>query len=287
MEKLDPSSQTDGLTRMAIPAIVLGLLGLASPGLVAPARCDTVFIDTAPMEPTQVTQSQKQKATEAAGGPVEVFPKSRFGQQPMRVDPGVDQGFVSREVRQMDESEDDTGPASPRSGGARSPASETGGASAPEPGPGMSAVMGSPPRRAISFPPDPDPDAGANLADTIAQRGVQEVSLIAGDLGFFPRTLFVSRDVPVRLFVTGASRSTLCFMMDSFQIRRQIRSSKIEEITFTPGTSGRYRFYCPINGMEGSLIVKELSTASEVRGPNEASAPVSVPAPEMAASTAR
>ena len=91
-------------------------------------------------------------------------------------------------------------------------------------------------------------------------KGVQEVALIAGDLGFFPKTVFVARDVPVRLFVTGASKNTLCIMMDSFQVRKQVRSQHIEEITFTPNEPGSYRFYCPVNGMEGTLVVKEFSS---------------------------
>jgi plastocyanin domain-containing protein len=51
-------------------------------------------------------------------------------------------------------------------------------------------------------------------------------------------------------------------MMDSFQIRKQIQSQRIEEISFTPTMSGQFRFYCPVNGMEGTLFVKELSTFS-------------------------
>src|SRR5262249_37712162 len=74
--------------------------------------------------------------------------------------------------------------------------------------------------------------------------------------------LFVVRDMPVRLYVTGASRNTLCIMMDSFQVRKQVRSQRIEEIVFTPATPGKYRFYCPVNGMEGTLIVKELTTGT-------------------------
>ena len=50
-------------------------------------------------------------------------------------------------------------------------------------------------------------------------------------------------------------------MMDSFQVRKQVRAQKIEEITFTPSTPGQYRFYCPVNGMEGTMIVKELASA--------------------------
>ncbi|NDC78523.1 MAG: hypothetical protein EBZ67_11725 [Chitinophagia bacterium] len=89
------------------------------------------------------------------------------------------------------------------------------------------------------------------------RKGVQEVAVIAGDLGYFPKTIFVNRDVPVRLFVTGSSKSTLCLLMDQFQIRKQVRSQQIEEITFTPDQAGKFRFYCPINGMEGQLVVRE------------------------------
>lgn len=93
-------------------------------------------------------------------------------------------------------------------------------------------------------------------------KGVQEVALIAGDLGFFPKTVFVTRDIPVRMFVTGASRDTLCIMMDSFHVRKQVRANEIEEIQFTPTTPGKYRFYCPVNGMEGTMVVRELASRS-------------------------
>jgi plastocyanin domain-containing protein len=97
-------------------------------------------------------------------------------------------------------------------------------------------------------------------AHAIRRKGVQEIAVIAGDSGFFPKTVFVTRDIPVRLYVTGASKNTLCLMMDSFQVRKQIRSQKIEEISFTPGIPGKYRFHCPVNGMEGNLIVRELAS---------------------------
>lgn len=101
------------------------------------------------------------------------------------------------------------------------------------------------------------------VSDPVARRkGIQEVSIIAGDLGFFPKTIFVSRDVPVRLFVTGASKGSLCIMMDSFNVRKQVRANKIEEITFVPNQPGTYRYYCPVNGSEGTMVVKELTTAT-------------------------
>lgn len=105
------------------------------------------------------------------------------------------------------------------------------------------------------------------VADPIARRkGIQEVSIIAGDLGFFPKTIFVSRDVPVRLYVTGASKGSLCIMMDTFNVRKQVHPSKIEEITFVPTQPGTYRFYCPVNGSEGTMVVKELTTATPGEG---------------------
>jgi heme/copper-type cytochrome/quinol oxidase subunit 2 len=105
------------------------------------------------------------------------------------------------------------------------------------------------------------------VQDPIARRkGIQEVSIIAGDLGFFPKTIFVSRDVPVRLFVTGASKASLCIMMDSFNVRKQVRANKIEEITFVPNQPGTFRFYCPVNGSEGMMVVKELTTATPGEG---------------------
>ncbi len=101
------------------------------------------------------------------------------------------------------------------------------------------------------------------ITSQIQRKGVQEVGVIAGELGFFPKTIFVSRDVPVRMYVTGAAKNTLCLMMDSFQVKKQVRAQRIEEITFTPNVPGKYRFYCPVNGSEGTLIVRELTSSNE------------------------
>jgi hypothetical protein len=90
------------------------------------------------------------------------------------------------------------------------------------------------------------------------RKAVQEVSVIVTDLGFFPSTLFVTQGIPVRLYVTGASKKSQCIMMDAFGVRRQIQNQKIEEITFTPEESGTFAFSCPMNGARGALLVKEL-----------------------------
>ncbi|MBU6376150.1 MAG: cupredoxin domain-containing protein [Bdellovibrionales bacterium] len=98
---------------------------------------------------------------------------------------------------------------------------------------------------------------------TVRRNGVQEIAVIAGDLGFFPRTVFVTQDIPVRLFVTGASKNALCIMMDSFNVRKQIRSQTIEEVSFTPDRPGKFRFYCPVNGAEGFIVVREFGRGEE------------------------
>jgi len=180
------------------------------------------------------------------GEAVEIYPESRFGQPAPRVNTGLDPSYVSRAVTEWDEGES----RSPASSARRSPA-----VLVQEDSLGKSRYT--PSVRSIELPEDRKSDFDRVVG---RRKGVQEVALIAGDLGFFPKTVFVTRDVPVRMFVTGASRNALCIMMDSFQVRKQVRSQKIEEITFTPNQPGKYRFYCPVNGMEGTLIVKEFSS---------------------------
>ena len=97
----------------------------------------------------------------------------------------------------------------------------------------------------------------------LSARGVQEVGLVASDLGYFPKVLFLTRNIPVRLFITAASKGVLCFMMDDFQIRKQIRTGEIEEITFTPVEPGKYRFHCPMNSMEGTFVVRDTDPTAQ------------------------
>ena len=64
--------------------------------------------------------------------------------------------------------------------------------------------------------------------------GIQEIALIADQLGYFPKTIFVTRNIPVRLFVTSSTQKPLCIIMDGFNVKRQISSKKVQEIQFTP-----------------------------------------------------
>jgi hypothetical protein len=95
-------------------------------------------------------------------------------------------------------------------------------------------------------------------------RAVQEVAVIANDTGFYPSTVFLTRGIDTRVFITGASKKSQCFMADSFGIRRQVRSQRVEEVTFTPDRSGTFTFHCPMNGAHGRFVVKELEFQARV-----------------------
>jgi plastocyanin len=173
------------------------------------------------------------------------YPTSTFGAPPAH---GMSSGFASRQTEDMDQDQNSDG---------TSPNHVGRGIASVGQNPNSGPDLGNAQRVVISQ------SSESRTASEMSRKGVQEVAIIASDLGYFPKTVFVSRDVPVRLFVTGSSKNTLCIMMDTFQVRKQIRSQKIEEITFTPSAPGKYRFYCPVNGMEGSLVVKELTTDSK------------------------
>ncbi len=187
--------------------------------------------------------------------PNETYPESRFGKDPSNPDigfsPTISQGFVSQAVEEMDQS--DRRPAGLEFSKNTEATTTTTQASGHEPKPTPQQVEAV--REMLSTNDGPTERTQAAI-----HKGIQEVAVIASDHGYFPKTIFVSRDVPVRLFVTGASKNTLCFMMDSFQVRRQVRAQKIEEITFTPSMPGKYRFFCPVNGMEGTVVVRELTS---------------------------
>jgi hypothetical protein len=201
------------------------------------------------------------------------YPESRFGQPPPKVDTGIGPSYVKHAVSELDPIRDEEGQPIAQPVSRRPAGLEYSSQAQTQPGSSNSTAAGSVTRPSSNrtqraAPPDPMAASARELVTeplpkSLARSGVQEVAVIASDLGFFPRTLFVTRDLPVRLYVTGASKNTLCIMMDSFQVRKQVRSQKIEEITFTPNVPGKYRFYCPVNGMEGTLIVKEYSTGLE------------------------
>jgi len=93
--------------------------------------------------------------------------------------------------------------------------------------------------------------------EEVYKHGVQEVSIIATDTGFHPSKLYVRKNIPVHLFLTSASPSKLCFIMDDFQIRKGVSIQQVEQVNFLPTKIGEYKFYCPVSEIRGSLIVRD------------------------------
>lgn len=222
---------------------VLSLFILGIAGLLGPNGARAGVILAPPVPPPVMT------------GPEEAFPESKFGAPPARLGRRDDQaayGSSSTSGDAFDRASLRVGPAN------RAPAGLEFSDSAPASAPASGDTSG------LSGGEISTRSSRGVESLTHMRRGVQEVSLIAGDLGFFPKVIFATRDVPVRLYVTGASKNTLCLMMDSFQVRRQVRGGKIEEVSFTAGNAGKYRFYCPINGMEGHVVVREPTVSESV-----------------------
>jgi hypothetical protein len=98
-------------------------------------------------------------------------------------------------------------------------------------------------------------------AESLAPKGqYQEVSVIVSDIGFFPNRIFVTEGIPVKLYLSTPSKTTLCFINDQWGVQKGVAPGKVEEVEFTPTTPGNFRFYCPIKGLEGVMTVRSLST---------------------------
>ncbi len=89
------------------------------------------------------------------------------------------------------------------------------------------------------------------------KNGVQEFAVIAGDTGYFPPRIIVRRNIPVRLYLTNSSAKALCFVMDEFSIRKGLGSQSVEEVRFMPTKVGPYKFYCPVQEIQGTIIVRD------------------------------
>lgn len=131
-------------------------------------------------------------------------------------------------------------------------------------------------RPAFGIHSEPEPETKVDPpvpASAMSSRaGVQEVSLIVSDYGYFPNRIFVTQNVPVKIYLTTPSKITMCFMLDTWGLRKGILPGKVEEISFVPEAPGNYRFYCPVKSIEGTLTVREAPVA-EQSGRGVASAP--------------
>lgn len=93
--------------------------------------------------------------------------------------------------------------------------------------------------------------------EEVSKNGEQEFSIIATDKGYLPSRLIVRNNIPVRIFLTSASASTLCFVMDDFSLRKGVGNQQVEVIRFLPTKSGVYKFYCPVQEIQGTVVVRD------------------------------
>ncbi len=93
--------------------------------------------------------------------------------------------------------------------------------------------------------------------EEVYKYGVQEFALIASDTGYFPSRIIVRKNIPVKLYLTSSSARALCFVMDDFSIRKGVSPQVMEEVRFLPTKAGQYKFYCPVQEISGSLVVRD------------------------------
>lgn len=93
--------------------------------------------------------------------------------------------------------------------------------------------------------------------EEVYKYGIQEFSIIASDTGFFPTKVIVRKNIPVRLTLTSASSTSYCFMLDEFNVRKGVPSQEVVEVRFLPTKASTYRFYCPKQEIEGTIVVRD------------------------------
>ncbi len=105
----------------------------------------------------------------------------------------------------------------------------------------------------------PAPEAAVkDLSLTLGQKkaALQEESLISNEQGYFPNTIILTQGIPARIYATSASEKGQCILLDAFDVKRQLRRGRIEEISFTPDREGSFEFHCPMNGARGKIVVR-------------------------------
>lgn len=93
--------------------------------------------------------------------------------------------------------------------------------------------------------------------EEVYKHGVQEFAVVATDTGYFPARIYVRKNIPVHLFLTSASPSKLCFVMDDFSIRKGVAIQQVDQVNFLPTRAGEYKFYCPVSEIKGTIVVRD------------------------------
>ena len=87
----------------------------------------------------------------------------------------------------------------------------------------------------------------------------QEVAIIVSENGYFPKKIFLRKNIRVKLYIASTSENTLCISSDELGINKGIKNrSELVEISFVPVKEGIFKFSCPISAyLKGEIIVRE------------------------------
>lgn len=86
--------------------------------------------------------------------------------------------------------------------------------------------------------------------------GNQEATITIKD-GYQPNTIVVKKGIPLRLnFDLQEETCTGTVVFTDFKLKREITPHQLTLVEFTPDTAGSFTFACPMNMIEGTLIVK-------------------------------
>lgn len=105
-----------------------------------------------------------------------------------------------------------------------------------------------------------DNQPSAAVVSAARTRGVQEVSVIATEYGYFPKRVFVTEGIPVKIFLSTPGKRASCFMVNDLGVKKGINPGALDEITFVASHPGDYRFHCPIGSIEGVLTVRPVAS---------------------------
>ena len=87
--------------------------------------------------------------------------------------------------------------------------------------------------------------------------GEQEATITIKD-GYQPDTLVVNKGIPLRLnFDVQEEICTRTVVFNDFMIKKEFLPFAFGSVEFTPDSAGSFTFACPMDMIEGTLIVKE------------------------------
>ncbi|MDI6802731.1 MAG: cupredoxin domain-containing protein [Bacteroidota bacterium] len=87
--------------------------------------------------------------------------------------------------------------------------------------------------------------------------GIQEANITIKD-GYHPNTIVVKKGIPLNLnFDLQEEGCTATVSIKDFDVKKLLTPFEVTTLEFTPTSSGSFTFACPMNMIEGTLVVKE------------------------------